>query len=172
MWKNQQGMSLIEVLVALLVLGIGVMGYAALQLNAVRMSDDTYARSQAVAVAQNLIERMRANVSEASGTYLTAGQWTGGLPASYSDACFKATVSSNDICTPAQMAAQDIQQVRLMARDSLPNGVVSAASCDEVTCVTVAWNQTTAANCDQDKINETTGDRDEDSSCVVLEFIP
>ena len=170
-WRNLRGMSLIEVLVALLVLGIAVMGFAALQLNAVRISEDTYSRSQAMAIAQNLIERMRANVDATSTTYVSSDLWSAD-PGS-STACFTADdPSPDDICESTAMAAQDIKEVQRMARDSLPHGSVLAASCGSVTCITVAWDKATTATCDQEAIDSDAGDRAEEASCVVVEFIP
>ncbi len=164
---RQTGMSLVEVLVALLVLGIGVMGYAALQLNAVKMTEDTYARSQALAIARDLVERMRSNI-EAADSYTAASAWTGDPVA---QSCFAATPDATArLCTPANMAAADIYQIRQTAQTMLPNGAVSVASCSEVTCVTVAWSQTTPANCDETEIVD--GKRGTNASCIVLPFNP
>lgn len=170
--NRHRGMTLIEVLVALLVLGIGVMGYAALQLNAVRMSEDTYSRSQAMAIAQDLIERMRANQS-ASSFYRTAAAWSNpGNPANYP--CYAAADAANlTPCAPAAMAVADIQLVSKTTREMLPNGSVLVNACNgaaSLTCVTVAWDQTAAAQCNQTQIVD--DNRGQNASCVVVEFIP
>jgi type IV pilus assembly protein PilV len=160
-------MSLVEVLVALLVLGIGVMGYAALQLNAVRMSEDTYSRSQAMAVAQDLIERMRANVNSDAvlAFYTDAADWSG-TPTSPAKSCSDPAVP----CSPDAIAESDIYQSRRYAQTMLPTGDVAVSKCNGVTCVTVAWNQTTPANCKQtERVN---GDRGANANCVIVEFIP
>ncbi|MCB1559815.1 MAG: type IV pilus modification protein PilV [Xanthomonadales bacterium] len=52
---------MIEVLVALFVTSIGLLGLAALQMTSLRYSHNTHARSQATFVAMNEIETMRAN---------------------------------------------------------------------------------------------------------------
>jgi len=52
---------LIEVLIAVAVLGIGLLAVAALQIQGVRQNLDSYARSQAVMLANDYIERMYAN---------------------------------------------------------------------------------------------------------------
>lgn len=58
---SQQGMTLIEVLVALLVLAIGLLGAAALQLNALKYTDSSTMSSQASFVAYDMMDRIRAN---------------------------------------------------------------------------------------------------------------
>lgn len=58
---KQTGASLIEVLVSLLVLGIGLLGAAALQLNALKFTDSSTLSSQASFLAYDMMDRIRAN---------------------------------------------------------------------------------------------------------------
>ena len=59
--RNARGMSLIEVLVAVLVLAVGLLGVAAMQALALRGSQGSLESSQAVMSANSIIEAMRAN---------------------------------------------------------------------------------------------------------------
>ena len=60
--KNaQEGMTLIEVLVALLILTVGLLGAAAVQLNALKYTDSSRISSQASFVAYDMLDRIRAN---------------------------------------------------------------------------------------------------------------
>lgn len=54
-------MTLIEVMVALLILSEGVLGVAAVQLNALKFTDSALRNTQASFIAHDMIERMRAN---------------------------------------------------------------------------------------------------------------
>ena len=54
-------MTLIEVMVALLILSVGVLGAAAVQLNALKYTDSAMRNTQANFIAHDMIERMRAN---------------------------------------------------------------------------------------------------------------
>jgi len=60
---NKKGFSLIEVLVALLLTTIGVLGMVALQGRSIQYTQDSVQRNTAVELANNLIEIMRANPS-------------------------------------------------------------------------------------------------------------
>jgi type IV pilus assembly protein PilV len=65
-----KGFTLVEVLVAVLVLSIGLLGIAGLQLTSLRGNQSSYLRSQATVLSYDLIDRMRANRSQAmSGSY-------------------------------------------------------------------------------------------------------
>lgn len=55
-------MSVIEVLVSLLILSIGLLGAALIQLNALRYTDSSRMTSQASFIAYDMLDRIRANV--------------------------------------------------------------------------------------------------------------
>ena len=59
--RAQEGMTLIEVLVALLILTVGLLGAAAIQLNALKYSDSSRMTSQASFIAYDMMDRIRAN---------------------------------------------------------------------------------------------------------------
>lgn len=61
MKSKQNGATLIEVLVALLLLSIGLLGVAGLQINALQVNRGAHVRSQASVLAYYIADRMRAN---------------------------------------------------------------------------------------------------------------
>jgi type IV pilus assembly protein PilV len=63
--KRSDGMTLIEVLVTLVIISVGLLGVAALQLATVRNNYDAFVRSQAAVLAGDLLDRMRANREDA-----------------------------------------------------------------------------------------------------------
>lgn len=68
---RQSGFTLVEVLVALIVLAIGLLGLAQLQARGLKFNQDAYVRSQATTLAYEIIDRMRSN--RASVDLYTAG---------------------------------------------------------------------------------------------------
>lgn len=81
---RQRGASLIEVLIAVLVLAIGLLGIAAMQAAALRASQSAYVRSQGVVNTYSIIEAMRANRGAArAGSYNM--DWTCAVPAAGTD---------------------------------------------------------------------------------------
>lgn len=98
------GFSLIEVLVALFILSIGLLGLAALQTTGLQFNHQSYERTQAVIQAYDIIDRMRVNKSGDSAIINTTYNSVslGALPTAEVD-CAAA------ICTGNQMAAYDIR---------------------------------------------------------------
>ncbi|OMG66869.1 type IV pilus modification protein PilV [Stutzerimonas balearica] len=67
---SEAGATLIEVLVAVLVLSVGLLGLAGLQMKAMQSNHSAYYRSQATVLAYDIIDRMRANRADAlNGVY-------------------------------------------------------------------------------------------------------
>ena len=63
--KTQRGTTLIETLVALVVLSVGLLGIAALQMTSLRNNRGAHLRSQAQVMAYDITDRMRANRTDA-----------------------------------------------------------------------------------------------------------
>jgi type IV pilus assembly protein PilV len=59
--KYLSGFTLLEVLIALLVLSIGLLGIAALQANSLKVNHGAYQRSQAIFLSYDMMDRLRAN---------------------------------------------------------------------------------------------------------------
>ena len=75
--KKNIGSTLVEVLVAMVVFGVGVIGFVAMQLKSIEVVNDAYYRSQAIAIAQDVIERIKANPAGWPDHY--GGKQWGGL---------------------------------------------------------------------------------------------
>ncbi|WP_338522605.1 type IV pilus modification protein PilV [Pseudomonas batumici] len=58
---KQSGMTLVEVLISVLILAVGVLGAAAIQLNALIYTDSSKMRTQASFIAYDMMDRIRAN---------------------------------------------------------------------------------------------------------------
>jgi type IV pilus assembly protein PilV len=98
---EQQGFSLLEVLVTLTITAIALLGAAGLQLRALQTGQSSQARSQAVLLAADLAERIEANRSEAiKGGY----QFTKG------DTLATGTDCSTAYCSSLDLRKYDINQ--------------------------------------------------------------
>jgi type IV pilus assembly protein PilV len=68
--RHARGITLVEILVAVLVLAIGLLGLAGLQTQSLNFNHSAYLRSQATFMAYDIIDRMRANRDAAiAGNY-------------------------------------------------------------------------------------------------------
>lgn len=86
--NTQSGMSLIEVMVAIVILSIGALGVAGLQARALKGNESSLQRTQAVIAANSLIDAMHANVLPRNSIAMTCNggagffaNWLGDLQA-------------------------------------------------------------------------------------------
>ncbi|GMU42671.1 MAG: type IV pilus modification protein PilV [Xanthomonadales bacterium] len=96
--RSQRGFTLIEVMVALLIFSVGLMGMAGLMVLSVKTNQSAYLRTQASFLAQSMADRImvnRALVTSYVGTYNAS-------TAAASDPC-----TSGATCSPAQMVLRD-----------------------------------------------------------------
>ncbi len=118
------GMSLVECLVALVVLSIGLMGMARLMIEGLRNGHLALVRTQAVNLVSDMSERIRANPG-AEGAYDCAKY--GGAPSERS--CASTDASSGGSCTAAELAEDDLARWQSASRALLPlSGALCAAN--------------------------------------------
>ena len=102
---GQRGFALIEVMVTVLVITFGLISLAGLQLATKRGGNTSYQRTLALTVANEMMERINLNASQAAAynTGLNTGLGRGSLGAVGKD-CTQIAGA----CTPAELAAWDL----------------------------------------------------------------
>lgn len=61
LWRQQRGFTMIEILVSMVIVAIGLLGLVALQATAQQAQTESYSRAQALALLQDMVERINAN---------------------------------------------------------------------------------------------------------------
>jgi type IV pilus assembly protein PilV len=119
--RGDSGFTLVEVLVALVVLAIGLLGIAMMQTTALTANQGGYLRSQAVLQVQDIVERMRANAQGVGeGLYNDIPDTIPTDPGTCSP------------CTPAQLQARDHYEWAKHNDALLPQGKGKVVSADGV----------------------------------------
>jgi type IV pilus assembly protein PilV len=140
--RRNKGFTLIEVLISMIILAIGLLGLASLQIIALRESQDAYTMQQAILLATDMQARMRSN----SGIdWLTISPNT-------SDTCIK-----SNACTKAQLASNDYGEWTRNAQKNLPanatvkiqlSSSINKAPCVSSTpkslCLVTTWTRSNA----------------------------
>lgn len=65
--RRTAGFSLVEVLISMVILSFALLGTAALTANGLKSTNDSSYRSQATFLADDILDRMRANITKARG---------------------------------------------------------------------------------------------------------
>jgi type IV pilus assembly protein PilV len=110
--KSQNGFTMVETLVALVVLAIGMLGIAALYLNSLQAGRTAIYRTQAVNLAADLADRIRTNRAAIAGY--------GNV---YTDVFVPvAACSTTAGCTAGELATSDLSRWKADIAQLLPNG--------------------------------------------------
>ncbi|OYW15342.1 MAG: type IV pilus modification protein PilV [Hydrogenophilales bacterium 12-64-6] len=129
MRMKQSGFTLLEVLVAVLVLAIGLLGLAGLMTASVRNNQSAYQRTQATWLAYDIVDRMRVDRAAAlASNYNTAL----GSPA---------ICAATPVLAGATMAANELTDWKNQVACALPagDGAIAVQANRSVT-ITVQWN--------------------------------
>lgn len=130
---NSSGFSLIEVLIALVVLGFGLLGYALLQTMTLRFTQSANHRTQATNLAYDLLDQMRSNRFQAAW-YATAGFDPGDVT----------TAGCDGLSPPTGGVTieNNIERWRCQVVRALGDGASATVTVDanRVATVAVAWN--------------------------------
>lgn len=163
-----KGFTFIEVLIAVLVISIGLLGMAGLQTAGIQQSHASYLKTQASILAYDMADRMRANLQG-----VTAGQYDNvdsiDSPVNSEPGC----ISSNSSCNATETATHDIYQWTNKSADGsvaalLPSGHGTISQNGGIFTITVMWDEARTGvlgdNC--------SGDPTKDLKCFRLEFRP
>jgi len=120
--NNNKGFTLVEVLVALIILSIGLLAVASMQTNSLRSNNSALIRSKAVLGCEDILDRMRANRDAAlAGDYVIAMTVAPASP------------------TYTGMVLTDLQEWKNALANNLPAGDGSVTLAGSVATATVQW---------------------------------
>lgn len=158
-YSNHKGVTLIEVLVAIVITSIGILGFTSLQFLGLNSNQSAYSRSQASFIATSLSERMRANIEgvnleqyhgrDSSPAAPAVFDCTA-IPSPYCDArnnngvavaaesCNATQLATYDffiaVCGASSNDYTDLSERTSLLADLLPNGRIQIQCNDGVTC--------------------------------------
>ncbi|HEC15622.1 MAG TPA: type IV pilus modification protein PilV [Sedimenticola sp.] len=99
---SQTGFTLLEVLIAVTILSLGLLGLGAMQAASLRYNQHAHLRSQATMIASDIIARMRTNQAGVAAGNYDAVDTRNGAPDDQN--------CDTSLCSPAQIANQDIRE--------------------------------------------------------------
>ena len=127
---RQSGIGIIEIMIALLVLTIGLLGMASMQTTGLQMTSEALSRSQATILANDIIDRARANRENMDDYQVPASETVPACNTGYALDATK-TVAENDI---------DEWMNSLGCLLPSPDATVVFDDASNLMTVTVTWN--------------------------------
>ncbi|KZY29247.1 hypothetical protein A3752_17855 [Oleiphilus sp. HI0081] len=141
--KHQGGFTLIEILVAIVILSIGLLGVASLQVQGLRNNQSAYLRSQASLLVYDMADRMRTNADEAIAGAYDGFDSLGTVPSDPGcinsiNGCSEARLADNDLFEWAQRLNGTDESAILLpdARGRIIRGD------NNLFTIEISWNET------------------------------
>ena len=161
---QQEGVGLMEILVALLILAIGVLGFVALQYRAIEASTEGEARIQAMNIARDAAEKIRVNRTTIAAfqTAITSRTTTLPTPNCYSAQCNATQKARFDAIVANRNAQNAGMTLNMLACPGVSNSR---------RCIIVAWGDTAAVSSadDPNDCTNAQGVYNGTSTCVIME---
>ncbi|MFI8613911.1 type IV pilus modification protein PilV [Acidovorax sp. NPDC077693] len=135
---NQDGFSLIEALVAIVVMTLGILGILGVQMRTLADTQAGVRRAQAIRFIEDLSERLENSPDALNNLSNYEIAFTDALPTDTSECCTSAA------CIPADLAACDIRHWRLRIDRALPGAQVAVFAPQggsRQLGVVVGWNE-------------------------------
>lgn len=173
--NGQKGLGMIEVMVALLLLAVAVLGFSAMQMRAVKATDETLIRSDAMIFVRNISEDLRLQASESQKTaYMNAIKNIPAKNASYDPLRPNPDCKAKS-CTKNELMQYTVNEVVALARDSQIS--VGADECGETgrgaikkICLIASWNHTEPVlGSGNTACGNAQGVYNRGASCVIME---
>lgn len=121
--RTQSGATLIEILITMVIVAVGILGIAGLQLASVRYQQTSIFRASATAQAQVIAERIRANATVLNGatddsSYRAEDDYAAATDIPSNPTCGLGLTT----CTPSESAQRDLREWRQLLARELPGG--------------------------------------------------
>lgn len=139
--NKSKGFTLIEILIAVVILAGGLLGLAGLQASSLRNNQSAYYRSKATQLAYDMADRIRANFAEANKLATSAYQTVDPTAATAQADCTTVTTT----CTTADMATNDLFEWNTAITNTsngLPSGAgtIALVAATKVFTITIRWD--------------------------------
>lgn len=135
-----QGFTLVEVLVAMLILSVGILGLAALETLTLKNNQSAYHRSQATILTYDLADKMRAN--------MVVDYWDV-TASSHAGSCVSYT-STVSPCGAQELAEKELYGWETSIADILPSGLGAVSVSGAITTITIQWDDDRDGDVDGD----------------------
>ena len=182
-FNTQTGVGLIEVMVALLLLAVAILGFSALQINALNATDESLVRSRAMSMSKQLSENMRSNRLATDDFMTTLNGFNEGT-SNITGYCakvkqegsgFDADSCKSDECTAAEITALNSWQVATLGCEQ--DIMLNMTTCPDMAdinsrqCIITSWGKTLPIleDSNSEACGDSTGSYTLGSHCLIME---
>jgi len=179
---SQSGIGLVEVMVAVLLMAVAVLGFSALQINALKATNESLDRSRSMSISKQLLEDMRLN-SLATSEFTKEFNKLNADAKNVTKFCNKVVQSASninqkncisDVCTPTEIAALSAWRAANLACEQ--DIMINMMACPDMSnlntrqCIISSWGETLPIlGDDKQACGNSNGTYKIGANCLILE---
>lgn len=139
--KKSSGFTLLEVMIAMVIFSIGLLGLAGIQAVSLKNNHSAYIRTMSMQLAYNMSDVIRASTDNAG---LVTGSYdavTSAIPGTAPTSCIQQNGGGAPNCTDTDLAAFEIYHWKKRIEDTLPSGSGTISKSGNVYTITIMWDE-------------------------------
>lgn len=138
--KNSAGFTLLEVMIAMVIFSIGLLGLAGIQAVSMQNNHSAYTRTVSMQLAYNISDVLRTSTNNEGDVNSAFNSVTAAIPGTAPTSCILKSGGTAPDCTNADLAAFEIYHWKKRIEKELPSGLGTIAIDDGVYTITIMWD--------------------------------
>lgn len=138
--KTSTGFTLLEVMIAMVIFSIGLLGLAGIQAVALKNNNSAYTRTVSMQLAYNMADVLRASTDNEGNVNSIYDAVTTAIPGSAPTSCIQKDGAGAPDCTDTVLANFEIYHWKKRIEDVLASGLGKITKNGEVYTITLMWD--------------------------------
>lgn len=140
-FKNSAGFTLLEVMIAMVIFSIGLLGLAGIQAVSLNNNHSAYTRTISMQLAYNMADALRTSTDTSGQVSSTFDAVTSAIPGTAPASCVQENGGGAPNCTADGLAAFEIYHWKKRIEDTLPTGLGTVTRNGEIYTITIMWDE-------------------------------
>lgn len=137
--NHSAGFTLLEVMIAMVIFSIGLLGLAGIQATAIQNNNSAYTRTVAMQLAYNMADALRASTDNEGRIVNTYDSISTSMPSSPTSCVHKNNGTAPN-CTDADLANFEVFHWKKRIEQELASGLGSISKTGDVYTITIMWD--------------------------------
>lgn len=138
--KNSAGFTLLEVMVAMVIFSIGLLGLAGIQAVALQNNNSAFTRTVSMQLAYNMADVLRASTDNEGNVSSTFDGITTAIPGTAPSSCIQKSGGGAPNCTSSTLASFEVYHWKKRIEKELPSGLGTITKNSDVYTITIMWD--------------------------------
>lgn len=138
--NTSKGFTLLEVMVAMVIFAIGLLGLAGIQAVALKNNNSAYTRTVSMQLAYNMADALRASTDGTGNIIAAFAPITTSIPGSAPTSCVQKNGGGAPNCTNTDLANFEVYHWKKRIEKELPSGLGSISRTGNIHTITIMWD--------------------------------